>query len=171
MGETGSGEGNRSPGLNAELADSALIDVAGINVYVAIVRFPRNMVRDQVKRMVDEIPPEVIIAVATKGKLSLCKAALAYIYTLEDKELDVVRVRDDNIRFLMYLVKAKQVRDAIKAAEPLNAAVLASLHKDPLEKALHRLGIRSAIHWRRGITCNPLELEEITAHRLQLLFK
>jgi hypothetical protein len=157
--------------LKPELLGAAAFNVAGVNVYVAAASFSRRLGRDEVRVLADTIPSEVLAAFLSTARLSLCKAALAYVYVLEDRELGTVRVRDDNIHFLLYMTGERQVRDAVQAAEPYEAVVLASQVKELVEEALYNLGFTGKPRWRADARCMPSEIEEVTLHRLRLLAK
>ncbi len=171
MGEARGKEGDRSTGLIPRLMGAAVFDVVGINVYVAAALLPKRLTREEVKQIAEKIPPGVIAAFLPAGKLNLCRAALAYVYVLEDKELGTVRVRDDNIHFLLYMAKERQARDAVRAAEPYEAVILASRDKELVEEALHSLGLSGEFLWESNGHCSPSDLEDVTLHRLRLLSK
>jgi len=173
LGEARGKEGDRSTGLNLQLWGAAVFDVAGINVYVAAALLSRRLTREEVKQIAEKIPLGVIAAFLPANRLNLCKAALAYVYVLEDRELGTVRVRDDNVHFLLYMTEERQARDAVTAAEPYEAVVLASRDKELVEEALHSLslGLSGGLSWEFDGRCSPSDLEGVTLHRLRLLSK
>lgn len=162
------GRGRR---LKLRLLGAVALNVAGVSVYVAAASFSRMLSRDEVRVLADTIPPGVLAAFLSTARLSLCKAALAYVYVLEDREIGMVRVRDDNIHFLLYMTGMRQVRDAVQAAEPYEAAVLASHVKELVEEGLHKLGFTGKPQWKANALCTHSEVEEVTLHRLRLMAK
>lgn len=131
----------------------------------------RRLERWEVERLAQRIPPEVLAGFLDRGKLHPCRAALAYVYVQEDKEIGVVRARDDNMHFLLYMTGVRQIRDAVKAAEPYEGVALASHSREGVEEALRRLGVRGRVSWRPGPPCVEDELEAVTLQRLNLLSK
>jgi len=168
MGEVRNRKGGKGGGEGC-----IVIDFGILKVWVGAVEcggLSRDEVASATRNL--ESPETIIIGLNSMNERTACRVAQSLVYTIEDYSIGNARARRPSLEALLYVVSARQIRDALKLlGEGATILLVASTSADSCISTVDRLVAsttgcsRIRVH---SVECRTEDLEKMVEIHLDI---